>query len=158
MRVERKLERSFLLGKHGEFSALAARLNLGVLLIGGGFSLAILAIGPFCAILLGLHGPSMQGVLLWLVLGAASQVFFGATDMLLKTAGMAGLMALLCTASTAFFVVAVLASPSPDAVFLAQCFAAMHLIRYAIASVILVRKFSVWPGLTALFLRQIKLF
>ena len=41
---------------------------------------------------------------------------------------------------------------------MAQCFAAMHLAAAAVVAVTLARSFGVWPGVTALLLRQIRLF
>lgn len=155
--TEADFEATYLRNDKAQFVARAARLNLGVFLIGGALSVIVLAAAPYVARLLSLSGPDMQSVVIWLVLGCAAQVVFGATDLLLRAAGMARWVATSCFASTVLLVVAVMAAHQPNAVFLAQCFAAVHLLRHAVAAVLLAGKLGVWPGLTAVLLKQIKL-
>ncbi|MEP5731466.1 MAG: hypothetical protein ABJL67_19080 [Sulfitobacter sp.] len=140
-----------------EFIGLAARLNLGTLLVGGGISLGVLTSGRYIADAIGASELSFQPVLLWLLAGAAGPMLFGATDPILRAAQIRFPLIFLPTLMMALAWVAVLSTPVPTALFMAQVMAVLNLSASAIAALILARKIGVWPGLSALMFRQIKL-
>ncbi|KIN75403.1 hypothetical protein Z945_232 [Sulfitobacter noctilucae] len=139
------------------FLMMAARLNLGVLLIGGALCLAMLTAGPFLAAAMSLDETPFHTVLMLLLLGAAAPVIFGATDSLLATTGQTVPLLLCDIALITGLSLAALSGQLQTAVFLAQCFAVAHLLKGMIAAFILARFGGVWPGVTALVLRQIEL-
>ena len=145
-------------GNHIAFVTMAARLNLGYLLIGGGVALAVLTAGPFLAEVIQQSEEAFQAVLIWLLLGTCAPVLFGATDILLCTTGKRAICRLVDLGTIILLCMAVFANAEPNPIFLAQCFAAFHLARAMLAAAILARGAGVWPGLTALMLRQIRLF
>ena len=142
----------------GAPSATGARLNLGILLAGGGMCMAALSAGPLLPALPGIDGGYLRQVLGWLVLGAAAPALFGASDAFFRNSRQRALLALLRVPALAGFLLATLTAAQPTALLMAQCFAAMHLAAAAVVAVTLARSFGVWPGVTALLLRQIRLF
>lgn len=141
-----------------QFITMAARLNLGFLLVGGGAGLAALTIGPYLASALRLDPASLQAVLIWVVLGACAPVFFGATETLFQATRRQGITFMSNLFGIGVITCTALFASQPDATFLAKWFAGAHLARSGICALILVRYSGIWPGLTALLLRQIKLF
>lgn len=152
------LQRSFRAGDPAGFVAKAARLNLGFLLIGGSLGLAVLAVGPYAALALPTDAVPFQSVLGWLLIGACAPVLFGATDAVLHSAGRQVVQTLTSVAAAVALWAFALGVPVQSATLLAQCFAAVQLIRAGVSAVYLARVGGIWPGLTALLLRQIKLF
>lgn len=141
----------------GKFNAMAARLNLGLLLVGGGLGVVLLTVGDYVPRLLGYELPGLDGVLGWLVLAAAAPAFFGATETLMYATAMQRHGAALQLATCLFFAVAVFSAPTISAAVLAQTFAAASLVHGLVAAILLARTVGVWPGLTAVLLKQIKL-
>lgn len=139
------------------FITAAARLNLGFLLMGGGIALGTLAVGPYFADAMGQSKAEFHLVLVWAVFGACAPVLFGATDTLLVAVGKKSVGRLFALGTFAVFAAAVISTPAPSAIFVAQCFAAMQILRVAAAAALLAKFAGVWPGLTALLLRQIRL-
>jgi len=140
-----------------QFITVAARLNLGFLLVGGGAGLASLTTGPYLASAFDLNVTGFQSVLVWVLLGACTPALFGATETLLlamrkqdtlRVVNFGGLCIVTCTALLVI---------GPDVLLLAKCFAAVQVIKSGICAFTLIRDAGVWPGLTALLLRQIKL-
>lgn len=141
-----------------KFITIAARLNLGFLLVGGSAGIAALTVGPYVAKVFHLAGADFQAALLWVVLGACAPAIFGATEALLQMIKKRNLLLLSDLVAVGGFTSAILFVPQPDALLLAKCFAVVQLLKTAACAVLLVRHAGVWPGLTALLLRQIKLF
>ena len=141
-------------GNAGGFAALAARLNLGILLAGGAVALAVQSIAPL------LPGPSalpLPSVLGWLLLGAVAPALFGATGVLLRAADLAPfLLAIRLTGAFAFATACLLLHVT-SAAALAQIFAAVHLSTGFVAAVVLVHRVGIWPGITAVLLKRIRL-
>lgn len=144
-------------GEKLEFIRMAARLNLGFLLVGGGIALAVITVGPYLTNAIGVTDSRFQSVLLWLVLGTSAPILFGATDTLFDATGKQNNILCLNVAAGGHLACAILFAPNPSALFIAQCFACIQLAKSGLAAVILVRYAGVWPGLTAILLRQIKL-
>jgi hypothetical protein len=141
-----------------QFITMAARLNLGFLLVGGSAGLAALTIGPYLASAFQLDGASFQTVLFWVVLGACAPVFFGATETLLLATKRQNITMMSNLVGVGIIASATLFAKQPDAFLLAKWFAAVLLAKTGACALFLIRNAGVWPGLTALLLRQIRLF
>lgn len=139
------------------FVAIAARTNLGYLLIGGGASLVVLSAEAYIPTFFDLDRVIFRDILFWLLIAQASPVFFGATAMLLDTTRSNMLTKSLAMFGFLTFIssYAVLDISEPKQI--AQVFASSHILIAAISAGYLGFRFGVWPGLTAVFFRQIKL-
>ncbi|MGC1497560.1 MAG: hypothetical protein WA790_17285 [Sulfitobacter sp.] len=140
------------------FVAMAARANLGFLLIGGGACLVVLSAGPYLLDFVSINSSEMKKVLAWVVVAQAAPVFFGATSILLDVTRnqrdsvlIAGIGALAVWISTAVIdIISILD--------LAMVYAGVRVVASGAAATILGLRFGIWPGLTAILFRQIKLF
>jgi hypothetical protein len=140
------------------FAADAARLNLGLLLIGGAAALGVLS----------LAGPAMSfwpdlaiasgAVLHWLLLAAAAPAIFGAAPVLMRAGGMKREHGLVTATNAAAAVTAAWVLDLRTAADLACLVAVAELGTAATCAVILGLRAGVWPGLTALLIRGIRLF
>lgn len=156
-RIADTLDSAYNTGNQQNFVAVAARTNLGFLLIGGAASLAALSMGAYVPLLFNLDSAVFRSILLWLVTAEVAPVIFGATGLLLNIAqcrretillSFAGVVAVWSTA-----IIFELTDPRD----LAQLFAQVQMSIAAISAVFLGLRFGIWPGLTALLFRQIKL-
>ena len=138
------------------FRAAAARLNLGFLLLGGGASLAILALGTALRVEIGLSNDSAM-VLFWLVVAQGAPAIFGAFDVLLFATSARRSI----TNLTWFFAIAsslaIYCFGRDAAVNLAFAYAGCQIMFSAIAATVVIRELGIWPGVTAVLHRQIKL-
>lgn len=139
-----------------QFNAMAARLNLGLLLVGGGLGVVLLTAGDYIPDALGFELGGFSSVLGWLILAAAAPAFFGATDTLMNATYLQRHSMLIQIAAVVALCVATLSGPMSALTF-AQTYAAVCLCQALFAAVLLARRVGVWPGLTAVLLRQIKL-
>lgn len=140
----------------GDLIALAARLNLGLLLVGGGMAVVVLTTIDYIPAALGLALPGFNPVLAWLVLGASAPAFFGATGVLLSASHMNGHNTMMQLIGVVVFAVGAFALP-PTATAFAQLYAFTMLAVGLLSAASLVKSVAIWPGLTAILLRQIKL-
>lgn len=142
----------------GAFRALAARLNLGVLLIGGAVALVTLAVVP--VIDAGIWGGQrrLASIAPWLILAVAAPVVFGATDLLLGVAGAGKTLTSLRWCAVLGLICAAVIQDDLTEVGLAQTVAVSHLGFASVTALLLARRAGIWPGLTALFLHRIRLF
>lgn len=139
------------------FVAAAARINLGCMLVGGGAALGMLSITPFVGTFLGITGDEFQPIVLWLIMGYAAPVAFGATGLLLGAAFMRRDAVVLTLLGCVVFAVAVSVQQVMTPVLLAQIFATAQLSVAGLGALLLVWRTGIWPGITALLFRQIKL-
>lgn len=139
------------------FVAAAARLNLGVLLVGGGAALGVLSAVPQLAGPLGLEAAPIRNILIWVVLGQAAPVFFGAVFLLLRVAGMRREGALLCLVGALSLGLSCLFLHTDDAILFAQQYASVQICVGLAGAAFLAWRTGIWPGLTAVLFRQIKL-
>lgn len=139
------------------FNALAARLNLGILLVGGGLGVVLLTAGDYLPNVLGYDLSGLGPVLGWLLLAGAAPAFFGATDTLMGVSAMHRQATILHLAAAVFFCATVFGIGQISALVMAQTYAVCALAQALLAAVLLARSVGVWPGLTAILLRQIKL-
>ena len=139
------------------FQAAAARVNLGYLIISGSLALLVLLLAPGVAGLAGVAGESLQEILVWMLIGQVSPILFGATRMLMQVMDRRVFYDLLTLVTTALFLIGVALMPDRSAVFIAQSLAAAQLAQSAVCALLLTQC-GVWPGLTALLHKEIKLF
>lgn len=138
--------------------AAAARVNLGVFLVGGGVGLSLLSGMPYLPDLLGALAQDVKDVALWMILAAMGPAVFGAAPALLHLAGLERDVTAVCLGTTLVFLIAVLVQPEMTALQLAQTTAGCQLGAASVAAGLLAWRTDVWPGLTAVLFRQIKLF
>lgn len=139
------------------FQAAAARVNLGYLMVCGAISVLALASESIIDGMMGGLNPLFNNMLLWLVAGQAAPVLFGATALLMRTLDRAAFYDVLHGVTTALFLAGIAVLGTSNGVLVAQALAAAQLTQAAICAVLLTQC-GVWPGLTAVFHKQIKLF
>lgn len=140
-----------------QFRAAAARINLGYLMVCGSVSIIVLSIVPHLTGSIKGLDPAFEDILIWLIVGQAAPVLFGATGLLMHAVGRGSFYDLLYAVTAAFFLIGVCALHNEGGVLIAQTFAAAQLT-HAIICALLLTQCGVWPGLTALFHKEIKLF
>ena len=139
------------------FQAAAARVNLGYLIISGSLALFVLLLAPRVAGSVGIAGDRLKEILVWMLIGQISPILFGATRMLMQVMDRRVFYNLLTLVTTVLFLVGVALMPDRSAVFVAQALAAAQLAQSAVCALLLTQC-GVWPGLTALLHKEIKLF
>ncbi len=139
------------------FRAAAARVNLGYMMICGGIAIMIAAAAPRLFSMFSSSDQAFRDVLLWLVIGQAAPVFFGATGLLMRVVDRGAFDDLLRGVTAALYLVSVVSLGRTDAVYLAQMLAAAQLAQAAVCALLLTQC-GIWPGLTALLNKEIKLF
>lgn len=156
-RIARALSLAFESDERESFVAIAARTNLGYLLIGGGASLIVLSAETYVSTFFDLDRVIFSDILFWLLVAQASPVFFGATAMLLDTTRSNMLTKSLALFGVLTFISSYVLLNIIEPKQFAQIFASSHILIAAISAGYLGFRFGVWPGLTAVFFRQIKL-
>ncbi|NUH66766.1 hypothetical protein HTT03_15900 [Sulfitobacter sp. S0837] len=144
-------------GQSSTFVANAARLNLGLLLIGGGTCVGVLVLFPVLSPLVVPSFETERAALLWLMFGAAAPALFGAGPMFLAITGHRrewALISLLCAFLMAGVAYGLRINTPAE---LAQIYAAVQLAAFGSAAAVIGQKRGVWPGLTALMFRRIRL-
>lgn len=149
---------AFVQGKNTEFVAVAARVNLSVLLIGGGACLAVLSAGPYFLGFVGVGSDAAQKLLAWVVLAESAPAFFGATSILLEVTKKQREAVLLASMSVLMIWLLPAIMHKIDIIDLAIVFACVRFAATAAAATILGLRFGILPGLTAILFRQIRLF
>ncbi|WP_299562808.1 hypothetical protein [uncultured Sulfitobacter sp.] len=142
---------------HSHFQAVAARTNLGCMMICAAMALMVFAVVPQLVNLLLASDKLFRDILLWLMIGQAAPVFFGATTLLMRVVDRGTFDDLLHGVVAVFYIACVGAVGESDAVSLAQTLAAAQLAQAAICAALLTQC-GIWPGLTALLNKEIKLF
>lgn len=154
--VTAKLEALSQTGNSLGFRAAAARVNLGYLMVCGSMALMILIGAPYSAALLGYSNAGFSDALIWVVLGQAAPILFGATGLLMHVENRGTINELLLGLTAALFVASIFALEAGTAVTVAQTLGVAQLTHSAICAILLTQS-GVWPGLTALFQKEIKL-
>ncbi len=137
--------------------AAAARINLGVLLVGGGIAVTVLTAAPFVTDLAGDRTGQVGPVLFWCVLGAAAPAIFGATPLLMRAAGAGRDVGLIAVAGCVVLCAIAATTGLTTPLEIARLAAGTELGAAAVSALILGVRVGVWPGLTALLFRQIRL-
>ncbi len=138
--------------------AYSARLNLGLFLVGGGIAIFALAFGKLLAnAFFSVEKDAFLGIFAWLLLGSSVKAIFGCFESILGAEGRGVFVAnchlLMAVGMICFAVVFEISSEE----HLAKCFALFHISFGAIGSGIVAYRYGIWPGPTALLLRQIRL-
>lgn len=136
------------------FQAAAARVNLGYLMVSGAMAIFMIRGTSYLATIL---APEFREILIWLVIGQSAPVLFGATGLLMRIVDRGTFYDVLGAITAAMFLAGIILLNGVDGAVVAQTFAASQLTLAAI-SAILLTQCGIWPGLTALFHKQIKLF
>ena len=139
------------------FQGAAARINLGYLMVCSAVGLMVLTVGPRLVGGLGSVDPAFGSLLLWLVVGQSAPILFGATGLLMQVVDRSAFYTVLSGVTAAMFWVAAALSIERQGVEIAQILAAAQLTHAAICAGLLTQC-GVWPGLTALFHKEIRLF
>lgn len=148
---------SILVSNQSLFQAAAARINLGYLMVSGAVALLVLLMATRVAALLGIAEDSFREILIWLLIGQISPVLFGAARLLMQVMERHVFYDLITLVTAALFLAGVILMPTQNAVSVAQALAAAQLAQAGICALILTQS-GVWPGLTALLHKEIKLF
>lgn len=154
LRARRPLLQAILRNQPAEFARNAARINLGALFLGAATALLVLS----CVTALpGLFGEN-RALVLWLVAAAAARAFLGLAAFFadlteLRRAETIANFAAIALVPLSAFVVGV-----TDLVGLARLCALSEWISLGIMAGLLAQKRGIWPGITAVFARQIRLF
>ncbi|MEH6737243.1 MAG: hypothetical protein V7695_01695 [Sulfitobacter sp.] len=136
------------------FRAAAARVNLGYLMISGAMALFVISGGSYLATAL---EPEFREILIWLVIGQSAPVLFGATGLLMRIVDRGTFYDVLGGITATMFLAGIFLLRATDGVDVALTFAVSQLTLAAV-SALLLTQCGIWPGLTALFHKQIKLF
>lgn len=136
------------------FRAAAARVNLGYLMISGAMALFVISSASYLATML---EPEFREILIWLVIGQSAPVLFGATGLLMRIVDRGTFYDVLGGITAAMFLAGTFLLQTTDGADVALTFAVSQLTLAAV-SALLLTQCGIWPGLTALFHKQIKLF
>lgn len=156
--INRGAAQTLFSGRASSLSATAARLNLGYLLIGGGFGVAALSIGRAFGPLTDVDPAIFSMVLLWLVIGQCSPAVFGAFDLIIDASGMRPEQDLLNGLWLVSIATFCWMGEFQTVEHLALVIGVSQLLYGAVCAVLIVNRLGVWPGATALFFSRIKLF
>lgn len=139
------------------FRAAAARVNLSYMMVCGAVSVIVLGVLPYLVGDTDIMDPSFDRVLLWFVIGQSAPVLFGATHLLMNAVERGAFYDLLLGVTAVLFLAATLLLQPQDGLAVAQIFVAAQMAHASICALLLTQC-GVWPGLTALFQKEIKLF
>ncbi|WP_298859163.1 hypothetical protein [uncultured Sulfitobacter sp.] len=139
------------------FQAAAARVNLGYLMVCGAVALLILSLESHISKLVGADSGDFRQVLIWAVAGQSTPVLFGATSLLMQVNDRRVFHDLLLGVAVVFFLCFVAVIDDWDTILIVQTWAVAQLTHAGICALLLTQC-GVWPGLTAVFHKEIKLF
>ncbi|KEJ91051.1 hypothetical protein [Sulfitobacter donghicola] len=152
-RVFPQLKKLTMQNDYLQFQSAAARVNLAFLMVSGGVAMLVLTIAPELNFS---QTGEFKEVLVWLLLAQSTPILFGATPILMRAVGRETFYEVLLGISAAFFLAATLILNTHEGVSIAQIYATSQLT-VAAASALLLTQYGIWPGLTALFHKRIKL-
>lgn len=154
---EKLLSAGFRSHSKREFRKVAARVNLGYFLVGGGLAMIPLALGKICAPLLG-EEQHLFSICLALCVGSHYGVsLFGASELINKVTGRRKETIYISSAFALFFLTYCLLSVELGLREFATGLAAMHLGKAFLSAVIVALRFGIWPGPTAILFGRIRL-
>ncbi|MEP1767135.1 MAG: hypothetical protein ABJJ53_10930 [Sulfitobacter sp.] len=156
-RAEPRLRVLYENGQPLPFQAAAARINLGYLLICGAVALVVVSCAGYVSAALGIGNQNFIDVLRWLVLGQCASILFGATSLLMRVVERGRFYDMLQSVTAGLFLIAVAGLNASSPVLIAQALAVSQLT-LAAACALLLTQSGIWPGLTALFHKDITLF
>jgi len=144
-------------GNLRHFAAIAARTNLGFLLIGGSASLIALSLSAYVPLILNLDTAEFRYILFWLVIIQAASALFGATGILFNITQCKSGTIFLPLLGIVLFWATIFLTGTDNPLKLAQVFASTHLLIGAASALLIGLRFGIWPGITAILFRQIKI-
>jgi hypothetical protein len=140
------------------FVSAAARLNLGLFLIGGGISMIPLALGKFYGPAFGDDQQLFAFCLFFSVTGHYGKALLGACEEVLRLTARRSELVSLQSMSILLFVAYCFYSEDLSLRGFALSAAVMHIGLAAVFAGIVAYRFGIWPGPTAILFRQIRLF
>lgn len=158
IRTRHLLQESYRHERNEVFARVAARLNLGLFLIGGGSALIPLALGKICAPLLGENQSLFIILLFWLVAVQSCAFIFGSFSEIFRVSGKVKRVNLFSVNLLIFFLTYCILDGSLLIIDYVVVIFALHFLNGLISAIIVARNFGIWPGPTALFFGQIRLF
>ncbi len=139
------------------FRAAAARVNLSYLMVSGALAIISLSVAHRVFGHLPELDASFGEVVIWLVVGQSTAVLFGASTLLMSSVGQRRLCDLIRIITLLVFLCCVWIVGPRTGVLIAQMLAVAKITHAAVCAIFLA-KYGVWPGLTALFHKEIKIF
>lgn len=139
------------------FRAAAARVNLGYLMVSAATALFVLTLAPLIARGAAVPEAAFRDILIWLLIGQCAPVLFGATGVLMRVVERGAFYEVLRGMTACLFLGGIVMVGDTDGVLTAQTLATAQLTHAAICAMLLTQC-GVWPGLTALLHKEIKLF
>jgi len=143
---------------NADFVSAAARLNLGLFLIGGGISMIPLALGKFYAPAFGADQQLFAFCLFFAVAGHYCKALLGACEEVLGLTARRSELVSLQSVSILLFVAYCFYADDLSLRSFALSAAVMHIGLAAIFAGIVAFRFGIWPGPTAILFGQIRLF
>ena len=140
------------------FVSAAARLNLGLFLIGGGISMIPLALGKFYAPAFGDDQQLFAFCLFFSVAGHYCKALLGACEEILNLTARRRELVALISVSLSFFVAYCFYADDLNLRGFALSTAVMHIGLAAVFAGVVAYRFGIWPGPTAILFGQIRLF
>ena len=140
------------------FVSSAARLNLGILLVGGGVALGVLSAAPYFSRLFGSGAGEFRDIVVWVIVAQSSPAIFGAASLLLDIARHRREVAMIRLGACLVFSVVAVLTPSSTGYLLALHYAFIQLSVCGMMAGLLAWRSGIWPGITAVLFKQIRLF
>ncbi len=137
-------------------AAVAARVNLGALLLSGAVALSVLAFLGLAPPALLPPLPELRACLPWLLLAALARGLWGLAPLLARLTGLGAAVTPLRLGGLGAFLL--LGSLAEGPVELARALALTELMVHGALATLLALRRGIWPGATALLFRQIRLF
>ncbi len=138
-------------------NALTARMNLGLLLIGGGTAVALLAIFPTIVPLIPTDQIDAKPVALWLLLASSAPAIWGATDLFLQFYSHKLVHWFIYWCSAALICMLPFISHADSALEVATIYAAVRITLGGVAAVYASITLGFLPGFTAILHRQLRM-
>ncbi|MCX7565765.1 hypothetical protein OS189_05375 [Sulfitobacter sp. F26169L] len=139
------------------FCAAAARVNLSYMMIAGAIGLLVVSGMTFLMHEFSIVNHGFEDAFLWMVVGQSSPVLFGATALLMKVFGREVVYTLFSHLTWVFFALCMLILKVDGPVQIAQLLATAQLTLAGVCAALLTQN-GVWPGLTAVFHKKIRIF
>lgn len=140
------------------FAAITARINLGILLMIGGLAVGLLGILPLISLFPIIDLQTVHSIALWLLLAESVPALCGATTLILRNIGFKIYDRSLTILGCLVFLSLSFALPTENSVQVAKTYATVQICIGFAGAVVLAVKAGVWPGVTAVLFRQIRLF
>ena len=144
-------------GDKGALAALAARTNLGFLLIGGGGITFIFLTVQAVLDLTHSHATLILPIVAWILLSHCGPVILGASGLLMEVTRMQRQRSWVLGLWTPIALGSILLVNPDTPIELAKHVALLHLGYSAHLAVVLGMRHGVWPGITALLQKELKL-